>query len=208
MASDVDICNMALAHLGEDGVVVSITPPDGSAEAGHCARFFGLARTEALEMHSWAFATKRVALAALTNDGTAWGYKFALPSGCVKVRKVLPYGVYDETKSMEYVVEGQSLYCQDEAPTLIYTWSITDTTKYTSGFLSCFSYLLGSYVAGPITKKAATVQALRNMAVSVAAVAAASDANASVSETHSSPAPWVEARGGEPTRRFSREAYE
>jgi len=196
MASEVGICNMALAHIGEDGVVVAISPPDGSAEAGHCARFFSIARSEALEMHSWAFAAKRAVLAALTNDSAAWGFKFALPSDCVRPRKVLPYGAYDEAKGLDYYVEGTSLYCNDEAPTLIYTKSVTDTTKYTSGFTSCFSYLLASYIAGPITKKTATVQGLRNMAMSVASAAAAADANAGASETHSSPAGWMVARGG------------
>jgi len=206
MASEVGICNMALAHIGEDGVVVSIAPPDGSTEAGHCARFFGIARSEALEMQNWAFAAKRAVLAQLTNDSTAWGFKFALPSDCIKARKVLPYGAYDETKSMKYEVEGTSLYCNDEAPTLIYTRAVTDTTKYTSGFTSCFSYLLSSYIAGPITKKAATVQALRNMAISVGAAAAATDANASSSETHNAPAGWMTARGG--TGRIQREVQD
>lgn len=196
MASEVDICNMALAHLGEDGVVVSVSPPDGSAEAGHCARFYRIARGDALEMANWSFAAARKLLAQVTNDSTAWAYKFALPSDCIKARKLLAYGTYTELKSQDYYVEGQSLYCNDDAPTLIYTKSVTDTSLYTSQFTSCLSYRLASYVAGPITKKAATVRALAEMATYVAGQAAASDANASGSEAHSAPAPWIGARGG------------
>ena len=39
MASDVDICNMALSHLGARAQISAIVPPDGSVEAGYCARF-------------------------------------------------------------------------------------------------------------------------------------------------------------------------
>jgi hypothetical protein len=195
MASEVAICNMALSHFGENGTVVSISPPDGSAEAGHCARFFAIARADVLEMYEWAFAKKRTTLAALTSDSAAWIYKFAKPSDCLKVRKLLPYGAFDETKSLDYEVEGDAIYCNDENPTLIYTRLVVDTTKYTSLFTSAFSYMLASYVSGPMTKKAATVKALRDMALAVAAQGAATDANASSSETHYSPAPWMGLRG-------------
>ena len=36
MASDVQICNIALAHLGDTATVASINPPEGSAQAEHC----------------------------------------------------------------------------------------------------------------------------------------------------------------------------
>ena len=47
MASDVDVCNLALAHLGDEATVASISPPEGSAQAGHCARFYPMARDSA-----------------------------------------------------------------------------------------------------------------------------------------------------------------
>ena len=36
MSSDVDICNLALARLGDEANIVSISPPDQSAQAGYC----------------------------------------------------------------------------------------------------------------------------------------------------------------------------
>jgi hypothetical protein len=38
VASSVDIANLALAHLGDEAAVTSFDPPDGSAQAEHCAR--------------------------------------------------------------------------------------------------------------------------------------------------------------------------
>ena len=51
MASVVDICNQALSHLGDSATVASIDPPEGSAQAEHCARFYPAALAALLEMH-------------------------------------------------------------------------------------------------------------------------------------------------------------
>ena len=58
MASEVDICNLALGHLGDNATVSSISPPEGSAQAEHCARFYPIARDALLEMHNWNFAMR------------------------------------------------------------------------------------------------------------------------------------------------------
>ena len=59
MASDVEICNLALSHLGDTATVASIDPPEGSAQAEHCARFYPIARDALLEKHDWSWATRR-----------------------------------------------------------------------------------------------------------------------------------------------------
>ena len=59
MASEVDICNLALSHLGDTATIASLDPPEGSAQAEHCARFYPIARDSLLEMHAWGFATSR-----------------------------------------------------------------------------------------------------------------------------------------------------
>ena len=40
MASEVDICNLALAHLGDAATVSSINPPEGSIQAAMVERPF------------------------------------------------------------------------------------------------------------------------------------------------------------------------
>ena len=66
MASVVQISNMALSHIGSEARVASISPPDGSVEAGYCATFYDMARTELLEPGNWAFSLKRATLAQIT----------------------------------------------------------------------------------------------------------------------------------------------
>ena len=89
MASEVDIVNIALSHLGADAVVTQLKPPDGSVEAGHGARFYPIARRTALAAHSWTFARTHVALAQLVNDLSEWTYRYALPQDCLRARRVI-----------------------------------------------------------------------------------------------------------------------
>jgi len=72
MASVAQICNMALSHIGSDARVSTIDPPDGSVEAGYCATFYDLVRTELLEPGNWRFTLKRASLAEITNESDVW----------------------------------------------------------------------------------------------------------------------------------------
>lgn len=91
MASEVDICNLMLSRLGDDATVSSLNPPEGSAQAEHCAMFYPIARDSLLELHDWGFATRRVALAETALPSNAgWLYAFLVPSDCIKIIAVLP----------------------------------------------------------------------------------------------------------------------
>ena len=59
MATSVDICNLALSILGDDATVVSITPPAGSDQAGHCARWYPVALRRIGEANPGSVGTKR-----------------------------------------------------------------------------------------------------------------------------------------------------
>lgn len=154
MASAVDIANAALSHLGADAVVTSLSPPDGSVEAGHCARFLPIARQTAIASHSWSFARKRVALALLTNDSDQWGYKYQVPSDCLRPRKILAADELDapERNGALFEREADALYTNEADAVLIYTRDVTDTTKYPADFVSGLGMLLAGYLAGPIIK--------------------------------------------------------
>lgn len=155
MASEVDLCNLSLSHFGQDATVSAIDPPDGSAEAEHCARFYPIARDQALEDGTWTFATYRETLAELTNDREDWAYRYALPANCIKPRVVLADGYTDSENDGEpFERENDSIYTNAPDATLVFTKRITDPTKFTPLFNVAVSWLLGSYVAGPITKDA------------------------------------------------------
>lgn len=97
MSSDVDIANLALAHLGEDANIAALDPPEGYPHAERCARFYTIARNTLLEMHPWSFATKRVdSPAQRETETTTWQYAYVMPSDCLKPFAVLPYEATDD----------------------------------------------------------------------------------------------------------------
>lgn len=171
MASEVDIANLALANLGDNATVASLDPPEGSAQAEHCARFYPIARDALLEAHSWNFATKRKQLAELTSDWTSWDYCYAVPSDMLVALAVIPPEPTDdysegtpsqETTVGQYVTQPFALeslddgtsviYTDQEDAVLRYTARITDPTKFSPLFTSALTWSLASMLAGPIIK--------------------------------------------------------
>jgi hypothetical protein len=153
MASPIDICNMALAHLGETPNLSSINPPEGSAHAESCARFYPIARDVALEAINWPFAMARVVLAELTPSpaSSEWQFAYALPADYVKAVGVVQPGVTDEEQfSSRFVIEGSVIYTNAPEATLRYVRKLTDTTKWSASFAQAVSWLLASYLAGAI----------------------------------------------------------
>jgi hypothetical protein len=209
MASVVQICNMALSHIGSSARVTSLSPPDGSVEAGHCATFYDQARTEMLEPGTWRFALKRADLASVTNDSTQWAYAYALPSDCMRALRVFPVDtpltVFDDAintfvandqASARFDLEGDVLRTNADDAVLLYTRDVTDTTKFTPSFTSALGYLLASYLAGPIVKGnegAKLGDSMRQRAMAIASMSATADANASHA-THDFTPSSVEAR--------------
>lgn len=175
MASAVDICNLALGHLGDDATVSSIDPPEGSAQAEHCARFYAVARAAVIEMHPWRFATRRadLALSTVTPPGN-WFYAYALPNPCLKplavllpagaygpvdylTNALLPPGMYGDNAPQDYVVETfddgtGALYTNTTDAVLVYLTDVTDTTKFTPLCVLAIARYLASLLAGPIIK--------------------------------------------------------
>lgn len=167
MASAVDICNLALGHLGDRATVASLDPPEGSAQAEHCARFYPLARDTLLEMHAWNFATKRATLAQLNSTVEAWAYSYATPTDAIKLLYVLPS--YTTTDN-ELVYNSDStyiphpfvrevnetgadvVYTNVEDAVLRYIARVTDTTRFSPLFVQTLSWHLASMLAGPIIK--------------------------------------------------------
>jgi hypothetical protein len=196
MTSAVKICNMALSHIGSEARVSSIDPPDGSYEAGVCDNFYDQARTEMLETGNWRFALRRAELAELAdNPSDLWAYAYALPSDCLAPKRVLrpgsPITVFtqdtvqfdaNDDSSANFTVEGTTLFSNEPEAVLIYVVDVTDTGRFSPSFRGALSYLLGSYLAGPIVKGmegARLGDALRERAMAAARVSAAASANAS-----------------------------
>lgn len=206
MASEVDICNLALAHLGDTATVSSIDPPEGSPQAEHCARFYPIARDSLLEMHSWGFTTTRATLALLGSAWPEWAYCYASPSDALNILSILDANAADDySVGMQYgytqagvpaVMQGVYtpqpfsqetlsdgtvvIYTNQENAVCRYTRFITDTTVFSPLFVDALSWYLASYLAGPILKgEVGAAEAKRCMgnAMGMLNKAAVSDSN-------------------------------
>lgn len=173
MASEVDICNQALGHLGDEATISAIEPPDGSIQAQHCARVYPMARDELLEMHNWHFALKRKALALLstTELPSDWAYAYGYPS-CARVVAVYPANVpavavpqlifdheefINRPQAYPFTIESlddgtRVIYTNVEDATVQYVALVTDTAKFSPLFRSALARLMAAYLAGPIVK--------------------------------------------------------
>ena len=201
MASEVDISNLALGYLGDDATVSSLDPPEGSAQADHCAKFYPITRDSLLEMHEWGFATRRIALADLGSDWPQWAYGYAKPNDALKCLAVLDPNAIDDADPQHYVLESLSdgsglIYTNQENAVLRYMARVTDPTRFSPLFVEALSWLLASKLAGPVLKGetgATAAKATYKMFNTVMAQATTSDA----SQQHKRPeqhAPWIVAR--------------
>jgi hypothetical protein len=208
MASAVDICNTALAHLGSSNVISSINPPDGSKEAGDCKRFFPIARKELIERFVWPFASRRQALAIAVNPSTVWSYAYKLPSDCLRPVRVLTQhaakallwqldrgaithaAAFDDSLSADYEVEDGVLLTHEPDAVLLYLRDVVDTTRWSPMFVSALGYLMAAYLAGPVIRGAPgakSAQAYRDLAMAQGAAAMATAAQGSSETTHHLP---------------------
>lgn len=200
MASVVDICNLALAHLGDAAAVSSISPSDGSAQADLCARFYPIARDALLEMHAWDFATSRSALAETANTPPgAWAYQYAMPPSYLKALSLLPEGAADDTDSLPFQIESDStgvlvINTNVQSAEMRYLKRVTDPTKFSPMFTNALSFLLASYLAGPVTKDPAKQQTAYKLFLVEFGRAAGSNANAQRNDPRRSP-DWMKLRG-------------
>lgn len=201
-AAEVDIANLALAHLGDDASITSLSPPENSPQAEHCARFLPIARDVLLEMHAWGFATRRAAPAVLATTSNAWAHQYRLPANCLKVLGILPEGyISDDQQHVRFDVEsdddGPVLLTNTPNATLRYIARETNVTRYSPLFTEALAWLLASYVAGPLIKgdvgATAAVTAWQTF-LTWFARATGSDANQSRKRLEHR-APWVMARG-------------
>lgn len=97
MASEVEICKMALSHI-RAGSINSLT--ESSVQAQQCKLFYPLVRDQMLRDLAPHFAKRVRALAERSGDDIFnWAYSYQYPSDCLKVLKLRPN--YEEVQQGE-----------------------------------------------------------------------------------------------------------
>ena len=171
--TDVQICNLALANLGDKATITAFRPSDGSRQADLCAQFYDLALNGVLQRHPWDFSIRRTSPTKATTDRTEWLYSFYLPDDFVGVLAVLPKEPKDDVCYMgrhtplEYAIEldanyTRRIYCNQDDVVLRYHAKVTDPHYYSEMFVQALSWKLATLLAGPLIKGEAGVKAAQS----------------------------------------------
>lgn len=206
MASEVQICNLALSRIGEDGSIISLDPPEGSEHAAACAAFYQRALGSLLESHDWSFATVRMAPGKLaTEDTHGWRAAYVLPPECARVISVQSLNDtthYYAPENGHYEIESKegqrALYTDCELPIVRYITATPNPGSFTSLFIDALAWRLASDLAGRIikSKEGITVvnACMRNYQIALG------EATRKDTKEKNQPAEhvpdWIKARGG------------
>jgi len=165
MASEVDICNIALSHI-RAGRINSLQ--DVTIEGQECELKYALMRDLMLESFNWPFAHKIKPLSLSETPVFNWSQTYQYPADCLKINRLVAR--YEEvasnsTMSPDKVVahdlRGQIPYevfsfktrliCTNLTEARIdYRQRITDPEVFPPAFAMALSYLLAAELAVPV----------------------------------------------------------
>lgn len=179
MASEVSICNLALNHIGAYPIA---NLSDASKEATTCNAIYPFARDSVLRDHKWAFATKRLILALLTDTYSGWDYAYQYPTDCLVAHEIYSeYGDYSglvyDSETDSYVSSGKIefeicaassltskvILTNKEDAELIYTAKVTDCNMFDGQFIDALAYRLATELAVPIKGNGQMSQAMHQL---------------------------------------------
>ncbi len=156
MASETEICNLALSHLNI-GKEVANFETEKSEEASSCRRFYDTARDETLRDFPWPFATKFLTLALVATDPTTeWSYSYRYPTDCSFFRRILsglrndnrqtrvPYKISQDDVGLLVLTDTRDAVAE-------FTVKETDPSLYAADFIMAFSLRLAAMIAPRLT---------------------------------------------------------
>lgn len=156
MASQSQICNLALSHLGV-GKEIANLETERSPEAAACRRFYDIALETTLRDFPWPFATKIAALPLVDeNIHDEWGYSYRYPTDAIHLRRVLS-GMRSDTASSRVPYRlsqddaGVLIYTDQAQASIEYTLRADNPTIYPPDFVLALSFRLATLIAPRIT---------------------------------------------------------
>jgi len=145
MASQVEICNLALRSLG----AVSIASIDEDSEnARKMEAGYNMYLRALLRMHPWSFAKKEVALSQLAETPILedYTYIYELPPDFVRLNKTSVEPDYS------HKIKGRRLYSNADAVSIEYVYFCEDSALYDDAFVEAFAAKLAAELAYSITR--------------------------------------------------------
>lgn len=160
--SKVEICQMALNHLGAYGPINDIDRPVSSVE-GVFSLWYDITRQELLKQLIPNFAMQRRVVAKLV-ETPAFGYQnvYEYPADCLRV-----LGLGDiYLKANDYNVENNRIYTHydyENGAELRFIGDVTDVTRFSPEFKTLLALALAKNAALPITQDATRLRLVSQM---------------------------------------------
>jgi hypothetical protein len=169
MASQTDVCNLALSILGQSSIV-SLADNSNSARVLNIE--YDLIRRGMLEGPGiWRFSVKRASLPSLTQTPVSGPFTtmYAMPADCLRTLQIgdmyagLDLSDYRQGPTdADYSIEGRNILCDYGSPlSLSYIADVTDTTMFNPNFVIALAGQLAwtccERLTGSDTKQAAAL---------------------------------------------------
>lgn len=204
MSTKTDLCNIAVANLGET-ILISDIDTDQGATAKKCRRFLSLAIVGALSDFPWSFARAVTDLSLLSGqESELYEFVYAYPNDCLEPRSIVipnsPIGLYYryypyffngvagiETAPPEFLrpnfikglsADGKSrvILTNYQDAKLLYTKNVEDEVQlWPSPFFEAVAWRLTAYLAMPVAQSPSLAQSAMQQYQQLIAVAAAQD---------------------------------
>jgi hypothetical protein len=171
MATQVDICNLALVKLGSPRIL-ALT--DTTKPAQTLFALWDTLRDAELRKRRWSFSIKRASLSAdVAAPVHGYALAYSLPSDCLRVITVSNYDIgpdmsdYSGKSYGPYAIEGRKITTDasvletDGTLRLRYISRVTDTEQWDSGFCEAFACKLAMEACETITGSSSKRQALQ-----------------------------------------------
>lgn len=145
--TDIQICNLALARLG-DARITALT--DATAQAQYCSLFYSQTLEELQSEFDWQFCRKQVNLTSGTAPLTGYSLQYALPSDFIRALRLGNIDASENFGSWEII--GTNLHTNFTSPVALdYIALVTTTTSFPAIFVEALSMKLAAVLAMPLT---------------------------------------------------------
>jgi len=158
MASDIQICNVALSRVAHTQPIVSFTEKSKAAEL--CAVFYTTLRDLVLADFPWPFAESIVNLADIGSPAPGWAYRYRYPANCLKVREIIQPGQRRSLTAdlqppfkIGYDAGGRVIHTDQPEAGVRFTFRVEDSTFFDPLFADALAWRLAMDLALPLSSK-------------------------------------------------------
>lgn len=196
MFSDVHICNLALKHVGMNAIS---DLSEARQEARECKLVYETLRDTALREHAWVFASKAKALTPVempTDYDDVYSFAYLYPTDALQIRLVRARGDKKPLKFrvMRSPTNSKIVLVNTDEAIVWYTMRVTDSTWFDTEFVEALALLIGSRIAVPLRKNAASLAGVLYSRYVIAKDAAEVADIRNENDDEEEEVPWIKAR--------------